>query len=49
MRTTWYFIEVAANNKNDRRTRTLITEQRNTSRLENSLQFRKTEQTKTVM
>ena len=27
----------------------LITEQRNTSRLENSLQFRKTEQTKTVM
>ena len=44
----WYPIKVAARETKTPK-RTLITEQRNTSRLENSLQFRKTEQTKTVM
>ena len=44
----WYPIKVAAREQKAPM-RTLITEQRNTSRLENSLQFRKTEQTRTVM
>ena len=44
----WYPIKVAARETKAPK-RTLITEQRNTSRLENSLQFRKTEQTRTVM
>ena len=48
IKNVWYPIKVAAQEQKAPM-RTLITEQRNTSRLENSLQFRKTEQTKTVM